>query len=167
MQTDNPPTKISTSRLNLKLIAHEDCDFMCALVNTQGWLAFIGDRNIHSKNDAAAYISRLLNTENLFYWVVGLKESDIPIGIVSFLKRAYLDSYDIGFAFLPEFGGNGYAYEAASETLKIVSQNPAYKPILATTVPANEKSIKLLVKLGFRFEREIELANEKLHIYAT
>lgn len=160
-------TEINTERLILNLITEDYDDFMLALVNTEGWLQFIGDRNVHSKQDAIAYIKRIKNTQNLFYWVVRLKDMHTPLGIISFLKRSYLEHFDIGFAFLPEFNGCGYAYEAAEKVLSIASKKAEYSPILATTIPQNTSSIKLLIKLGLHFEKELEVANEKLHIYSN
>lgn len=158
---------ISTSRLSLHLLTAEDYNFIISLVNSNGWIEFIGDRNIHSKEDALAYINKILNSQNLYYWVVSIKDENIPVGIISFMKRDYLENFDIGFAFLPEFHGYGYAYEAAREILSMVAAIKENHPILATTIPGNVNSIKLLTKLGMRFEKELEVDNEKLHIYSN
>ena len=96
-----------------------------------------------------------------------LKDTPTPLGIISFLKRHYLEHFDIGFAFLPEYNGCGYAYEAAEKVLSIASQQAEYSTILATTIPQNIASIKLLNKLGLHFEREIEVANDILHVYSN
>jgi [ribosomal protein S5]-alanine N-acetyltransferase len=159
--------KIPTERLVLNLLTSEDYAFIISLLNSDGWLKFIGDRKVHSKSDAIAYINKVVETKNLFYWVVRIKDGNIPIGIISFLKRAYLDNFDIGFAFLPEFHGRGYAFEATKIIFSIVSRNPKYYPILATTIPQNLDSIRLLTKLGLNFLKEIEIENEKLHIYTN
>lgn len=159
--------KILTQRLSLDHITTEDFDFIQKLVNTKGWLEFIGDRKIHSKEDAIAYINKINSTPNFSYWVVRTKSDDIPVGIISFLKRNYLDHYDIGFAFLPQFNGLGYAYEAANEVLKAAKENPDYSPVLATTLPHNTSSIRLLNKLGLEFEKEIKVGNEKLLVYSN
>lgn len=159
--------RIYTSRLGLQLLTLDDHDFVLTLLNTKGWIEFIGDRNVHTYEDALTYINKIINTQNLFYWVVRIKDKNIPIGIISFLKRSYLENFDIGFAFLPEYNGNGYAYEAAKEILSMVSIIPEYSPVLATTVPQNVNSIKLLIKLGLHFEKEIEVEKEKLHIYTS
>ncbi len=45
-------TNFSTRRLFLDLIIEDDHDFILSLVNTEGWLQFIGDRNVHSKDDS-------------------------------------------------------------------------------------------------------------------
>jgi RimJ/RimL family protein N-acetyltransferase len=41
------------------------------------------------------------------------------------------------------------------------------KHILATTIPENIRSVKLLKKIGLTFEKEIEISNEKLHVYGA
>lgn len=158
---------ISTNRLHLNILAKEDFEFIIQLVNTKGWIEFIGDRNIHSKEESVAYINKILDAKNICYWVVRIKNGNIPIGIISFLKRDYLEDFDIGFAFLPEFTGHGYAYEAAKEILSMVSTYPEYNRVLATTIPNNISSIKLLVKLGLHFEKELEVGDQKLHIYSN
>lgn len=159
--------KLITQRLLLDIITTEDFEFLQKLVNTKGWLEFIGDRKIHSKEDAITYINKINSTPNFSYWVVRTKAEHMPVGIISFLKRNYLDHYDIGFAFLPEFNGLGYAYEAAKEVLNAAHENPDYSPVLATTLPHNTSSIKLLNKLGLEFEKEIQVGKEKLLVYSS
>jgi hypothetical protein len=38
---------------------------------------------------------------------------------------------------------------------------------MATTVPDNLSSIKLLTKLGLHFDKEIEVESEKLRVYSN
>jgi ribosomal-protein-alanine N-acetyltransferase len=158
---------LSTNRLFLDILTLEDYEFIIQLLNTKGWIEFIGDRNVHSKDEAIAYINKILDSPTIYYWVVRIKTGNLPAGIVSFLKRDYLENFDIGFAFLPEFTGKGYAYEAVKEVLSMLSTDPEYTPILATTIPGNVNSIRLLIKLGLHFEKELEVGKEKLHIYTN
>src|SRR5450755_3988241 len=131
---------IFTGRLNLEKLNIDDYDFINVLVNSKGWIENIGDRNIHSKNDAIVYINKILETENFFYWVVRTKDANTSIGIISFLKRSYLENFDIGFAFLPQFSNNGYAFEAAKAVLFMVSKLPEFNIVLATTLYSNKNS---------------------------
>lgn len=158
---------ILTDRLILQKINLNDCDFIISLLNSKGWIENIGDRNIHSGDDAIIYINKILATENFIYWVVRIKDENTPVGMISFMKRSYLDNFDIGFAFLPSYLNKGYAYEASKAVLVIVSELPEYNIVLATTKPSNNNSIRLLTKLCFRFEKEIEIENRKLHVYTT
>ena len=160
-------TKLATERLSLDALAEEDHVFIQELVNTKGWLQFIGDRNVHSKEDAIGYINRINATENVHYWVVRLAATHTSIGIITFLKRAYLKYFDIGFAFLSQYSGKGYAYEATKAVFSLVTLNPEHATVLATTKPANVSSIKLLTKLGLRFDKEIEVGGDKLYVYSN
>ncbi len=161
------PSKINTERLSLDLLSVQDDAFILELVNTPGWLTFIGDRNIHSTEDAIAYINKINSTPHFTYWTVRLKQSYQPLGVITFLKRSYLPHFDIGFAFLPKHCRQGYAYEAAKEVLSIVKRVPEHRVVLATTIPGNIKSVKLLTKLGFHYQNEIEEGGKALHVYST
>lgn len=159
--------KIQTDRLTIDPLSVNDRDFMRRLVNTEGWLKFIGNRNVDSDEAAAAYIQKILTTPDFTYQVVHLKATGEPTGIVSFIKRTYLDHFDIGFAFLPEHSGKGYALEASRAMLSHMQKQPQHKTVLATTVPGNTASIKLLKKLGFRFDKEMDSEKGRLHVYTT
>ncbi len=158
-------THFTTERLMLEPLAENHNQFIFELLNTEGWLKFIGDRNIHSTNDALKYIERINNNATIKYWVVSNKEDNKFIGLVILIKRDYLQHYDIGLAFLPQFNGNGYAYEAANALLAYLLKDGGYKNIEACILPENTFSIKLLEKLGLKFKEQITHDNELLSIY--
>ena len=159
-------TSLETERLLLSPLSFDNAEFIYELLNTPGWIEFIGDRNIKSIEDAQKYILKILDDSNLTYWVVNLKESLTTIGIVTFIKRNYLEHCDIGFAFLPQYEKNGYAFEATAAVLKELNKNSSYSNILATTIPENKNSIRLLEKLGLKYQKEITVEKEKLLIYS-
>ena len=158
---------LKTDRLLIAPLATNDNSFILELVNTDGWIKFIGNRNITSEIEATNYIQKIIDNPNTNYWLVKLKDNQTKIGIITFIKRDYLEHHDIGFAFLPNFTNNGYAYEATSAVLKNVIQDGNHKQILATTIPENISSIKLLKKLGLCFNKEIEIDKKKLHVYGA
>lgn len=146
-------------RLNLN-----DAEFIFELLNSEGWLKFIGDRNIKSTEDAQNYIQKIMDNPKINYWIV--KFEDEKIGMISFIKRDYLDHHDLGFAFLPEHSNKGFAYEAAEKVLQELLQDQNHKTILGTTKTDNRKSVKLLEKLGFHYIREIENEGTMLSLYS-
>lgn len=157
---------LTTQHLSINPLTQNNNTFIFELVNTKGWLDFIGDRNINTPADASAYIQKILDNPNVTYWVVKLADDKTPIGLVTFIKRDYLDHHDIGFAFLPGHAGKGYAYEATLAVMNSLLPDYRSSHILATTVPENVRSIALLKKLGLVFEKEIFIENEKLHVYS-
>lgn len=156
---------LETERLTLREFTVGDSAFILELVNSPGWLKFIGDRNILTEKQAENY---LVNGPMKSYadfgfglCLVELKDPATPIGMCGILKRADLEHPDIGFAFLPKFTGNGYAYEIAAATLDNAVNVLNQKTILAITVPENKSSIRLLEKIGMRFIKPINFPNQK------
>jgi len=136
------------------------------LLNTPGWLEFIGDRNVRDEAGAYAYINKINENPAVNYWTVCLPGKPAPIGVISLIQRDYLDFPDLGFAFLPEFGRNGYAFEAASVLLDHLRAESHYPRLYAVVFPENTASIRLLVKLGFHFERPERLEDREKLLYS-
>jgi [ribosomal protein S5]-alanine N-acetyltransferase len=161
----SPSNFILTKRLLLETLSIQDALFVLELVNTDDWLTFIGDKNISTPEDAIVYIQKISANTTTNYWTVKLKDTQLPIGLVTVIKRDYLEHQDIGFAFLPNHFNKGYAYEATMEVLKHIAQQGIETYIVAITLPENISSIKLLQKLGLQFENEMEVEKELLYVY--
>ena len=156
-------TVFETERLSLRPFNVDDAQFILTLLNEPSFLRYIGDKQVRNLEDAKAYI---LNGPVASYerngfglYLVELRESYTPIGMCGFLKREELSAPDIGFAFLPDFWNKGFAFEAAAAVLQDAGER--LRRILAITSLDNEASIKLLQRLGFRFEQEIKLSQDR------
>tara|TARA_R110000744_G_scaffold84869_1_gene166103 strand:- start:3772 stop:4281 length:510 start_codon:yes stop_codon:yes gene_type:complete len=157
---------IETERLIIRPINLKDTEFIIDLVNSEGWLKFIGNRNISDKNDAKKYIQKILDNKNFSYNVFELKESRKAIGIVTFLKREDEKYPDIGFALLPEFEKKGYTIEACKPYLEKIKNLNKYENIIAITISDNQKSINLLLKLGLKYTGKYEKGEDILSYYS-
>ncbi|HZF65769.1 MAG TPA: GNAT family N-acetyltransferase, partial [Chitinophagaceae bacterium] len=73
---------------------------------------------------------------------------------------------DIGFAFLPQCKNKGYAFEATQAVLTAVTTDPQHATVLATTLPDNTRSIRLLEKLGFQFQNDIQVNGQTMMVFA-
>ena len=163
---------LETERLILRQFELSDAKFIVALVNTEGWLQFIGDRNIKTEEAAVHYLQQgpvKSYQENGFGLSMVQTKDGTPIGMCGILKRDHLEHPDIGFAFLPEFMGKGYACEMADATLMHAKTKLKFEVISAITVPMNKKSIRLLEKIGLRFKQTIYAPdnNEELMLFST
>ncbi len=157
--------RIATERLTLSPLSEKDTTFVFELLNTDGWIKNIGDRNIHSEKDAREYIQKVNSNPHITYWIVKLKQEGLPIGLVTIIKRDYLPSKDVGFAFLPKFSNKGYAFEATKAVLLALVSSNAFEIIHAISLPDNKISIKLIEKLGLKFENTIAHENSILGVY--
>ena len=159
-------TPIETERLIISHLNLEDATFITKLVNSPGWLQYIGDRNVRSVEDAQRYLENG-PLKSYAQWGFGLfrvalKTTQTAIGICGLIKRDGLEDIDLGFALLPAYAGKGYAYEAAEAVMAYAQHHLHLQRLVAITLVDNAASLKLLQKLGFRFEHMVRLNNEDL-----
>jgi len=158
--------QIETDRLLIRPIKIADKSFILDLLNTKGWLQFIGDRKVKDEIDAEKYIQTIIENKNFFYNVFELRELKMPIGIITFLHRDNQQFPDIGFAMLPDFYNKGYAFEAANKYLEEIANEKKVNKIIAITLPENNKSIRLIEKLGLKYEYNYLDKTEMLNLYS-
>jgi RimJ/RimL family protein N-acetyltransferase len=155
---------VETERLNLRRLNTNDAAFILELLNEPSFLQNIGDKGVRTLADAARYISEgpveSYARHGFGLWLVELKDPATPAGICGLLKRDTLPDADIGYAFLPRFWSRGYAYEAAAGVMSYASSALGLRRVLAITNRDNTGSIKVLEKIGLRFERFVRLSED-------
>jgi RimJ/RimL family protein N-acetyltransferase len=152
---------LETERLVLRRMKVEDAEFIFELVNEAAFIRNIGDKGVRTLEDARNYI---LNGPVASYakfgfglYLVALRETDEAIGICGLLKRDSLEDVDIGFALLEKFRRKGFAYESAAAVMEYGRIALELERIVAITSPDNEASMRVLQKLGLRFEKMIRM----------
>lgn len=161
---------LETDRLLLREFNRGNSPFILSLLNSPGWLKYIGDRGVKSEEQAKDY---LLNgpiksyKENGFgLYLVEERISKLPIGLCGLLQRETLENPDLGFAFLSDYIGKGFAFEAANAVLEYTKSELRIPTILAIVLPDNQPSIKLLAKLGFQYRKSLQVKEgEDLRLY--
>lgn len=159
---------LETDRLILRQFTPQDAEFILELLNDPSFIQNIGDRNIRTGDDACAYIMNgpaASYAKNGFgLYAVVLKETGETIGMCGLIKREALDDVDIGYALLPRFWSRGYAVEAARATKMYAKDAIGLKRLVAITDPANQGSIRVLEKLGLRFEKMVRLSADDIEL---
>lgn len=154
-----------TERLILRPTDEEDAEFIFELLNTPKWLEYIGDRNVKSIESAKEYINTkmLPQLHKLGYgnFTVIRKSDQIKIGICGLFDREGLEGIDIGFAFLPGYERNGYAFESSDKLKNMAFDEFGIKEINAITSKENISSQKLLIKLGLQLNGTTKLPNDE------
>jgi len=162
---------IQTARLNLRWLTDSDAEFILDLLNQASWLEFIGDRGVRNLDDARAYINNgplaMIKQHGFGLYLTEIKSNKTPIGLCGLLKRETLEDVDIGFAFHPDFWGQGYAKEAASACIDYACGPLGLQRLVAITLPTNQAAIALLKAIGMQYENEISLgdSDEVLQLY--
>lgn len=161
---------IETARLSLREFTLADAPFVLRLLNEPSYLQNIGDRGVRTIEQAERFIEeRFLSsyrTNGFGHWLVS-DRAGTPMGSCGLIDRQAIGEIDVGFAFFPEFWNQGYAFEAASAAMAW-GRAKGLTRIVAVVSPANRASIRVLEKLGLRYERNVQLAAdaEWIHLYS-
>src|SRR3954466_3191875 len=135
---------LETDRLTVRYLSTADAEFILELLNDPSFIRYIGDKQVRTLDDARRYALdgpvKSYEAHGFGLNLVELKSEARPIGICGLLKRDTLPHPDIGFAFLPAYWNQGYAFEAAAAVMKHARTALKVDTILAITTPDNEAS---------------------------
>lgn len=144
-------------------MSEADAGFVLELLNDPDFKRNVADRGVRTLEDARAYVSERFEESyrrhGFGLWLVETKEGT-PAGVCGLVKREGLPGIDIGYAFLPSFRSKGYAYESASAVMRHAREALGLGRLYAIVNPDNAGSVRVLEKLGMRFERMFRLSAE-------
>ncbi|MBW8815875.1 MAG: GNAT family N-acetyltransferase [Caulobacterales bacterium] len=152
---------LETDRLVFREAMAADAPFVLALLNSPGFLEHIGDRGVRTEAEAETYIvERMIGSyrqHGFGMWVAKERKSGRPVGLAGLVRRDGLDMPDVGYAFMPQAWGQGYAQEAAAGVMRHAREVLGIGPLAAITSPDNYASMAVLKKVGFTFQGMITL----------
>jgi [ribosomal protein S5]-alanine N-acetyltransferase len=162
-----------TPRLILRPFTEADADAFLALVSDPAILRYTGETPVSSVAEAA----KILRARPLRdYQVHGfgrlacvLRDSGELIGFCGLKKLEDLDQeIDIGYRFRPHAWGKGLASESAAAVYAHGKTVLGLTRIIALVMPENTGSVRVLEKLGLRFEKSIRFpdASDDLALYS-
>lgn len=161
-----------TPRLRIRHLVADDAAFTCRLLNEPSFIANIADRGVRTEQDAVHYLVdgpvRSYKEHGYGLFLVESSTDAIALGFCGLLFREHLQETDIGFAFLPEFWGQGFAFEAASAVMHFGYGQLNLPRIVGLVSAGNIASIKVLTRLGLQFEKMVAMlpSNESVQLYA-
>lgn len=151
----------TTDRLSLRLTSLSDAEFILKLMNTEPWIKNIGDREVYTVERAKEYINEkmLVQSRKLGFgnYTISKNDTNEKIGTCGLYDREGLDGVDIGFALLPEYVNQGYAYEASSKLLELAFLKFGLQKVNGITTKDNHSSRRLLQKLQLKEMGIVEL----------
>jgi RimJ/RimL family protein N-acetyltransferase len=148
-----------TARLRLRTLGEDDAGFVRRLVNEDAFRTHIGEKDLHTDEDARRFIREGSWTRQprpgYGQFLVESRETGEALGICGLLYREELDVTDVGFAFLPEARGQGYAVEAARAALEY-GRGLGVADIVALVSPE---------KLGMELRQALRLGGRETEIW--
>ncbi|QNL21471.1 GNAT family N-acetyltransferase [Hyphobacterium sp. CCMP332] len=102
-------------------------------------------------------------------WATFIKEGMHFIGWSGLAYLPEFDEIDLGYRFLPEYWGKGYATEASQAILQYGFNTLQLKRIIAIAMKENKASIRVMEKVGMKFEKyaPYEPGSEDVAWYAS
>ena len=162
-----------TPRLTLRWMNLRDASFIRDLLNSPGWIRFVGNRNIDTLEKAEDFLNTIIIPSyekfGFGFYLLQRKQDNESLGICGLVKREGLDDVDLGYALLPQYEGQGYALEAAQATLEYGFSAHGLERIVAISTPDNKASLSLLNKLGMVYQKKVRLADDDIDLvlYST
>jgi RimJ/RimL family protein N-acetyltransferase len=149
--------ELETARLVLRRFDFDDAPFVVALLNEPSFIQNIGDRGVRTIEDAHRYLRDgpmgMYQRFGFGLWHASRKSDGAAVGMCGLLRRDNLPDADIGYAYLPAYWGGGLAFEAAAATLQHAVRKFGLRRVIGVVSAGNVGSIRVLEKLGMRFER--------------
>ena len=148
---------IFTERLLLRKLTEDDVDSIFLLDSNPDVVKYVGVPPVTSKEESAKMVENIINqykNNGTGRLAVIEKESNRFIGwsgikLLTEEVNGFKNVYELGYRFLPEFWGKGYATESALASLNLGFNQLNADKIYAYADIDNQSSNHILIKLGF------------------
>lgn len=163
--------KFESERLSYRTFELSDIETVCALTTLPEVIRYTGD----PQGVTFEQVREIL-TGNIFeqYQRYGMgrlsvieKKTNKLIGWCGLKYREEREAVDLGYRYLPEFWGKGYATEAAKRLLRHGFEDLGLTEIFAWADKRNHASIRVLQKIGMTFVCEDNCLGEDAFKYVV
>ncbi|MFH1298970.1 MAG: GNAT family N-acetyltransferase [Patescibacteria group bacterium] len=100
------------------------------------------------------------------YWIIKQKGTNSFIGLISICKYHDQTHFEISYELHPDFWCEGYGTEVVKRGIEYAFNELGLEELYAETQKKNQKSIKLLEKIGMKIIKQIERFGEQQLIYS-
>ena len=111
------------------------------------------------------YIEKVYGFYGFGMWTVCLRETGEVIGRAGLSMREGFEEPELGYVIGKKWQRQGIAFEVCEKILEYGREELGFERVQALMDPRNIASERLCRKLGFRYEKELELGKKKYDIY--
>lgn len=109
--------------------------------------------SIEETKDYCDDIIYAYSNNEFYYWVIVLKDSNLPIGRINVSQQSRpLEMVHISFMIGNNWWNKGYTTEALSVIVKFFFEEVGVNRIEGRNDPKNPSSAKVMIKFGFQYE---------------
>ena len=156
---------LETNRLIIECFKTSDISDWAKIESDANVRRFV-DGKVLSFEGARKYVEmNIRHYEKIGYgrYAVRLKENRKLIGMCGFLNEPY--GIDFGYRYSKDSWGKGLGFEAAKEVLEYGFSELGLEKVVGLTAEQNYGSIRILEKLGFKFQEKLLFKNTKAFKY--
>ena len=149
---------LQTERLLLRELNPDDAENFYKLNLNPNVIKYTGNSAFKDIDEAKEFLENYQDYKlNGFgRWAVIEKSTNEFLGWCGLKYDKNLDETDIGFRFFEEHWNKGLATESAKACINFGFENLNLKSIVGRAMSENIASIKVLEKIGLKFEREFD-----------
>lgn len=157
--------KMETKRCIIQVLKQDDYEDVKKVYFDSRVRQFLG--GVVSIERYNASFNEMINaTDDSFYLVVRLKNTNDFIGLISIDEHHDGVYKELSYQFVPDFWGNGYALETIKEVINFASKELNLKEVVSETQVANKASCRLLTKLGMKVIDKLYRFNAEQYIFS-
>lgn len=159
---------LETPRLLLRHKVLEDAPFFLELNSDPEVIKYTGDgafKNLEEAETIVRYVISQYEKNGYGRWLVSLKETGEPLGWCGLKYHDESGDTDLGYRFMKQHWGKGYATEAGRACLEYGFGTLGLNRIIGRAATGNLASIQVLKKLGMTFFGEDYLHDSPAYIY--
>lgn len=158
---------LETRRLVLRSWTEDDVEPYARIVADPEVMRFIGDGATHTCEQARRFIRTMMTDEQergWIRWAVAHKQTSELMGFCGF--GVIEEQLDFGWRYAQKFWGQGFGTEAARAALHYGVATYGWQEIQAVAYTANPASLRIMEKIGMRWDRFGTLHNQEVAYYS-
>ena len=152
------PLPLTTERLRLRPATFDDLDTWLAISRDAEDFWWGEPRS--TLNDARANLQKHVTSQErhgFSLWPVELRRTGEVVGLTGLQYLAEGPEIEVGYRFLRDHWGHGYATEAATAAIRFGFDELELERIVAVTMPTNQASRRVLEKCGLAYVGEMQV----------
>lgn len=150
--------QLETERLLLRELNISDVEAFFRLNENPNVIKYTGDKSFSNKEEAVKFLEDYdaYSKFGMGRWAVVSKLDNSFLGWCGLKCDSESNEIDLGFRFFEEHWGKGYATEASKVCLKYAFEVLELENLVGRVMSENLPSIRVLEKLGFKFEKTLK-----------
>jgi len=164
---------LKSERLYLRKITKEDSSHLFALHSDKSVMKYMAPLELppthidQIHNLISNFNNKYGNIPGAGFWAVILKDGETFVGwiFIKPFKEDRVNDLEIGYRLFPQYWNKGYCTEISTSLIKNTFAGGFTDRLVATVNPKNKASIRVLMKIGFKYTKMVTYQDYSMLFY--